>query len=89
MLETAIPKPLWIEEPLHRKHFHHAVGNRRAGGKRHAVAGVLLVEVTRLHVHVESPLGAAGLNSGDAVHLGRCFQVFEIMRLVDENVIDA
>ena len=50
---------------------------------------MLLAEVTRLHVHVEGPLGAAGLNAGDAVHLGRRLQVLEIMGLVDEDVIDA
>ena len=32
---------------------------------------------------------AAGLDAGDALHLGRRLQVLEIMRLVDEDVIDA
>ena len=53
------------------------------------MAGMLLVQVTRLHVHVEGPLAAAGLDAGDALHLGRRLQVLEIMRLVDEDVIDA
>ena len=51
--------------------------------------GCCSLEVTRLHVHVESPLGTAGLDAGDAVHLGRRFQVLEVMRLVDEDMIDA
>jgi hypothetical protein len=37
--------------------------------------GVLFVEVTGFHVHVEGPLRAAGLDAGDTFHLGRCFQV--------------
>ena len=80
---------LGVEESLHRVHFHHRVGNRRAGGERHAVAGMLLAQVTRFHVHVEGPLAAAGLDAGDAIHLGRRLQVLEIMGLVDEDVIDA
>ena len=49
--------------------------------------GVLLVEVTGFHVHVEGPLRAAGLDAGDALHLGRRLQVLEIMRLVDEDMV--
>ena len=46
-------------------------------------------QVAGLHVHVEGPLAAAGLDAGDALHLGRRLQVLEIMGLVDEDVIDA
>ena len=46
-------------------------------------------QVAGLHVDVEGPLAAAGLDAGDALHLGRRLQVLEIMRLVDEDVIDA
>ena len=65
------------------------VADRRAGGKGHAVAGVLFVQVAGLHVEVERPFAAAGLDAGDTLHLGRRFQVLEIMRLVDEDMIDA
>ena len=82
-------QPLGVEEALHRVHLDHRVADRRAGGKGHAVAGVLLVQVAGLHVHVEGPLAAAGLDAGDALHLGRRLQVLEIMGLVDEDVIDA
>ena len=82
-------QPLGVEEPLHRVHLDHRVGDRRAGGKRHAVAGVLLVQVAGFHVEVEGTLAAAGLDAGDALHLGRRLQVLEVMRLVDEDVIDA
>ena len=89
MLQPAALQPLGVEESLHRVHFDHRVGNRRAGGEGDAVAGVLLAQVAGFHVHVEGPLGAAGLDAGDALHLGRRLQVLEIMRLVDEDVIDA
>ena len=89
MLQATALEALGVEESLHRVHLDHRVGNRRAGGERHAMAGMLLVEVARLHVHVESPLGAAGLDAGDALHFGRRLQVLEIMRLIDEDVIDA
>ena len=88
MLEPAAFQSLGVEETLHRVHLDHRVGNRRAGGERHPVAGVLLAQVTGFHVDVERPLAAAGLDAGDALHLGRRFQVLEIMRLVDEDVID-
>ena len=82
-------QPLGVEESLHRVHLDHRVGDRRAGGERDAVAGVLLVQVAGLHVHVEGPFAAAGLDAGDALHLGRRLQVLEVMGLVDEDVIDA
>ena len=85
----AASQPLGVEESLHGVHFHHRVGDRRAGGEGDAVAGVLLAQVSGFHVDVEGPLGAAGLDAGDAIHLGRRLQVLEIMRLVDEDVIDA
>ena len=62
MLQAPAPEPLGVEESLHRVHFHHRVGNRRPGGEGHAVAGMLFAQVTRLHVHVESPL--TSLRSG-------------------------
>ena len=46
-------------------------------------------QVAGFHVEVEGPLAAAGLDAGDALHLGRRLQVLEVMRLVDEEVIDA
>ena len=51
--------------------------------------GVLFAQVAGFHVDVECPFRAAGLDAGDAIHLGRRLQVLEIMRLVDEDVIDA
>ena len=48
-----------------------------------------LVQVAGLHEQVEGAFGAAGLDAGDAVHLGRRLQVLEVMGLVDEDVIDA
>ena len=65
------------------------VADRRAGGEGDAVAGVLVVQVAALHVEVEGPLAAAGLDAGDAVHLGRRLQVLEVVGLVDEQVVHA
>ena len=89
MLDAAALQPLRVEEALHRVELDHRVGNRRAGGEGHAVAGMLLAQVAGFHVEVEGPLAAAGLDAGDALHLGRRLQVLEIMGLVDEDVIDA
>ena len=56
-----------------------------ADHKRRA-AGVLLVEVAGLHVHVEGAFAAAGLDAGDALHLGRRLQVLEAhVLLVDHQ----
>ena len=80
---------LRVEEALHGVHLDHGVGNRRACGERHAVAGVLFAQVAGLHVQVKRPLAATGLDARDALHLGRRLQVLEVMRLVDEDMIDA
>ena len=53
------------------------VADRRAGGEDDAVAGVLLVEVAGLHVEVERPLAAAGLDARDPLHLGRRLEVLD------------
>ena len=47
------------------------------------------IEVAGFHVEVEGALAAAGLDAGDALHLGRRLQILEIMRLVDEDMVDA
>ena len=51
--------------------------------------GVLLVEVASLHVEVECPFAATGLNPSHPIHFGRCLQVLEEMSLINEEVIDA
>ena len=53
------------------------------------MAGVLLVQVARLHLEVEGAFAAAGLDAGHALHLGGRFEILEVMRLVDEQLIDA
>ena len=70
-------RPVGVEESLHRVHLDHGVGDRRAGGKRHAVARVPLLQVAGFHIKVEGTFAAAGLDAGNPVHLGRCFQVLE------------
>jgi hypothetical protein len=50
---------------------------------------VLPVQVAALHVQVEGPLGPAGLDAGDAVHLRRRLQVLEArVLLIDDEVVD-
>ena len=51
------------------------------------MAGVPVMQIATLQEQVERPLGAAGLNAGDAVHLGRGLQVLEGVGLVDEEVV--
>ena len=51
--------------------------------------GCCSLQIAGFHVHVEGTFGAAGLDAGNAVHLGRRFQVLEIMCLIDEDVIHA
>ena len=82
-------QPLRVEEALHRVELDHGVGDRRAGGECHAVAGMLLAEIAGFHVEVEARSRAAGLDAGDALHLGGGLEVLEVMRLVDEDMIDA
>ena len=74
---------------LHGVELDHRIGNRRAGGKGDAVAGVLLSQIAGFHVQVKGTFAASGLNAGDAIHFRRRFQVLEKMGLVDEEMIDA
>src|SRR5205823_3651511 len=54
----------------------------------HAMTWMLLMEETGFHVKIESSLAAAGLDAGNALHLGWRLQVLEVVGLVDEDVID-
>ena len=89
MLDATLAHSLGVEEALHGVHLDHRVADRRAGGEGHPVIGVLLVQIPGLHEDVERPFAAAGLDAGDALHLGRRFEVLVILGLVDEDVIDA
>ena len=89
MFQAAGSQSLRVEESLHGVHLDHRVADRRAGGELTPWPGCCSSQVTRLHVHVEGPFAAAGLNAGDTLHLGRRLQVLEVMRLVDEDLIDA
>src|SRR5271166_2728930 len=89
MLDAPAFQAVGVEEALHRVHLDHGVADRRAGGERHAVAGVLAVQVAGFHQQVEGALAAAGLDAGDAFHLGGGFEIFEVIRLVNEDMIDA
>ena len=51
---------------LHGVHFHHAVGNGRAGGENHASAAGQLVQVTAFHVEVRA---LHCLRLADAAHI--------------------
>ena len=60
----------------------------RAGREADPVPLVQLAQVAGLHVEVERPLAPAGLDARHPLHLGRGFEVLEIVGLVDEEVID-
>ncbi len=51
--------------------------------------GCRSLKIAGLHVNVEGAFRSAGLDAGDAIHLGRRLQVLEVMGFVDEDVIDA
>jgi len=51
------------------------------------VAGVALMEVACLHEEIERALAAAGLDAGDAFHLGRRFEVLVVLGLVDKDMV--
>jgi hypothetical protein len=48
MVDAAAGKPGRVEEALHGVALYHRVGNRRGGGERDAVAGVLLIQVAAI-----------------------------------------
>src|SRR5206468_831205 len=87
MLDAAALEPLGVKESLHCVEFSHAVADGRAGGESKAMAGVLPVQVAGLHEEVKGPLAAAGLNTGNSVHLGRRLQVLKVLRLVDKQAV--
>ena len=89
VLDSAIPEAIGVEVTLHRVQLDHRVTDRRAVGERDPVAGVLLVQVVGLHEHVERPLAAARLDTGNPLHFRRRFEVLHSGRLVIEHVIHA
>ncbi len=83
MVNAALDEPVRIEVALDGIHLHHGVADRRAGGEGDTVAWVLVVEIAGFHVEVERPLAATRLNTGHALHLGRGFEILEVVALVN------
>ena len=77
--------------PHHVVHLGQRVGNRRAGGKHHALAAtVLVVDLVGLQVHIVGTLRAGAVaQSLHPVHLGAEHQVLEHMGFVDKQLVHA
>ena len=88
-MEVMFLQILRLKIPLHREHLGHAVGDGCARGEDHAPAAIERLNVTHLEKHVEGPLAGGLRQSRDAGHLRQVEQIFEVMRLVDEQAVHA
>ena len=89
MLELVAPQRAHLQVALHREHLRHRVGNRRAGGEDHATAFVLRLDVLNLEEHIERALRCRLRKPGNARHLRDVEKVFELVRFVNEEPVDA
>ncbi len=89
MLELIAPQRAHLQVALHREHLRHRVGNRRAGREDHATAFVLRLDVLNLEEHIECALGSGLRQTGNARHLRDVEEILELVRLVDEEPVDA
>ena len=89
-VEKVIPAQRSVLEIfLHGVHLHHAVGDGCAGSKHNASAAGQLVQIPALHIQVA---GLHRLGLADAAHIPhfcKCGEVFIVMRLIDEDTVNA
>ena len=74
---------------MHGEHLGHAVGDGRAGGEDDSAAIIRRLDVADFQIHVEGPLAGRLRQPGDARHLGNVKKIFEVVRLVYEDPVNA
>ena len=78
-----------LQIPLHGEHFGHAVGNRRSRCEYHAAAAVDFLDVLNLQKHIEGAFRRSLRQARDARHFRDVEKVFEKVRLVHKQPVNA
>ena len=78
-----------LEVFLHGIHFYHRVADRGAGGEAYAPASGELIQIADLHIQVAGLLGLRLADAAHVTHFCERSQILVIMRLVDEELINA
>ena len=89
MLKRIAAQRVHLQVTLHREHLGHRVRDRRAGGEDDTAAFVPRLDVLDLQEEIERAFGCSLRQSGDARHFRDVEQIFELVRFVDEEPVDA
>ena len=89
MIQVVFFQILRLQIALHGEHLGHAVGDGRAGGKDHTAAAVHGLNMTHFQIHIEGAFAGRLRQTGDARHLGDVKKIFEIVRLVHKEPVNA
>ena len=87
--EIVAAQGIILEIFLHGVHLHHRVRDRCAGRKHHAAPSGQFVQVLAFHIQVAGLLCLCLADAAHIAHLGKGGKVLVIMRLVDEQAVNA
>ena len=74
---------------MHGEHLGHAIGNGRPGSEDHTPTSIDGLNMAHLEEHIKRPFTGGLWQTGDARHLGNVEQVFEIVRLIHKQAVNA
>ena len=89
LVQAAIQKRRVAEIALHREHLAERVGDRRTGGEHQRPAGVLCLDEAGLYIEIPGALRAVGVDALQRRHVGGEGQLAELLRLIDDDLVDA
>ena len=78
-----------IHQPLHREHLAERVGDRRAGRQYQSPTRILRVDEAGFDEQVPGPLRSVRIDTLQRRHVGREGEFSELLRLVDDDLVDA
>ena len=89
LVQAALAQRRVVHQPLHGEHLAERVGDRRAGSEHERAAGVLRLDEAGLHVEVPGALRAVRIDALQRRHVGGEGELPELLRLVDDDLVDA
>ena len=89
LVDAALAQRVLGLEPQQRVHLAQRVGDRRARGLDQRAAGVLAVDEAALDEEVPGSLRAVRIDALQRRPVGREGQLAELLRLVDDQLVDA
>ncbi len=89
LVQAALREGSMIHQPLHREHLPERIGDRRAGCQHERPARVLRVDEPGFDEQVPGPLRPVRIDTLKRRHIGREREFSELLRLVDDDLVDA